>query len=91
LDNKASVEKAIEGAYGVFAVTNFWEKVSAEIEIQQGKNVADACKKAQVKHLVWSSLINVKEGLSSAICISIGERLTSFISFRRKAEPGAPF
>jgi len=61
LDNASSIEKALAGAHTVFAVTNFWEKASADIEIQQGKNVADASKKAGVQFLIWSSLINVTE------------------------------
>ena len=28
----------------MFAVTNFWEKMSAEVEFKQGKNVADISK-----------------------------------------------
>jgi hypothetical protein len=62
----------VEGAYGVFAVTNFWEKASAEIEVQQGKNVANACKKAHVKHLIWSSLINVTKRKRSAVSLKTG-------------------
>ena len=34
----------IKGAYGVFAVTNFWEKFSGDIEEAQGKAIADVCK-----------------------------------------------
>ena len=59
MDNYDSVASALKGADSVFAVTNFWEKASAEIEIKQGKNVADAAKANGVKFLVWSSLINV--------------------------------
>ncbi|KAJ9625787.1 hypothetical protein H2203_004550 [Taxawa tesnikishii (nom. ined.)] len=51
-----SVKKAIEGSYGVFAVTNFWEIQTKEGEFQQGKNIADACLATGTKHLVWSSL-----------------------------------
>lgn len=52
---------AVEGAHTVFLMTNFWESMSEEVEIGQGKAVADACKKAGVKHLIFSSLINTKE------------------------------
>lgn len=68
----------MEGAYGVFAVTNFWESKSAAIEIQQGKNVADACKKAGVQHLIWSSLLNVTKRKSSAIALVIGHILIPY-------------
>lgn len=51
----------MKGAYGVFAVTNFWESRSAEVEMRQGKAMADAAKEAGVEHFVFSSLINVTE------------------------------
>ncbi|OAP55331.1 hypothetical protein AYL99_10304 [Fonsecaea erecta] len=61
LDDKDSVIHALQGAYAVYAVTNFWEKKSAAAEIQQGKNIADAAKQCGVQHLIWSSLMNVTE------------------------------
>lgn len=54
-----SVKAAVAGSYGVFAVTNYWETQSKETEVQQGKNVVDACKAAGVSHLVWSTLPHV--------------------------------
>ncbi len=59
LDHAESIQRAIAGSYAVFAVTNYWEKQSKEGEIKQGKTIADACKAAGVKHLVWSALPNV--------------------------------
>ena len=44
LNDKASLVKAMAGAYAVFAVTNFWESLDDKLEIQQGKNLADAAK-----------------------------------------------
>ncbi|KAL9003241.1 MAG: hypothetical protein Q9188_003881 [Gyalolechia gomerana] len=61
LNAKDSLHAAITGSYGVFSVTNFWELFSAEAEETQGKTVADVCKAEGVKHLIWSSLLNVKE------------------------------
>lgn len=52
---------AVQGAHTVFLMTNFWESMSADTEIAQGKAVADACKAAGVKHLIFSSLINTTE------------------------------
>jgi hypothetical protein len=34
----------VKGAYAVFAVTNYWESRSADVEIKQGKAIADAAK-----------------------------------------------
>jgi len=51
----------MKGAYGVFAVTNYWESRSADVEIKQGKAMADAAKEAGVEHFVFSSLLNITE------------------------------
>jgi hypothetical protein len=34
----------MKDAYAVFAVTNYWESRSAEVEMTQGKAMADAAK-----------------------------------------------
>lgn len=58
LNDVASVSAAIKGSYAVFGVTNYWESMSSDKEVQQGKNIVDASVKEGVKHLVWSSLPN---------------------------------
>ncbi|XP_006084982.1 nmrA-like family domain-containing protein 1 [Myotis lucifugus] len=60
LNDKASVEAALQDAYGVFLVTNYWEHHSKEEEVSQGKLVADVTKRLGVKHVVFSGLENVK-------------------------------
>ncbi|ETI20211.1 hypothetical protein G647_08245 [Cladophialophora carrionii CBS 160.54] len=77
-DDKDSLRRALEGAYAVFAVTNFWEKKSAEAEIQQGKNMADVAKEVGVQHYICSSLMNVTK-LS-------GGKLSKVAHFDSKAE-----
>ena len=59
LDNAGSIKKALEGSYGVFAVTDYWITTIKEDEENQGRNIVDACIATGVKHLVWSSLPNV--------------------------------
>lgn len=61
IDDAVSVASALEGTYGVFLVTNFWEYMNKEREIKQGKIVADAAKKAGVQHFVYSGLEKVNE------------------------------
>ena len=56
LDEPGSVERAMQGAYGVYAVTNFWEHFSPEKELAQARTLAQAAKAAGVRHLVWSTL-----------------------------------
>src|SRR3954468_8260089 len=55
-DDEASLERAFAGAYGVFALTNFWEHFSPERELAQARNQAQAAKNAGVQHVIWSTL-----------------------------------
>ncbi|KAI0536775.1 NmrA-like family protein [Xylaria digitata] len=59
LNDKPSLIKAIAGSDTVFGVTNYWEKLDMQLEEQQGRNIADAAKEAGVKHLIWSSLLDI--------------------------------
>jgi len=59
LSDKSSLSEAIRGAYAVFAVTNYWDSMDADVETSQGKNLADVAKDADVQHFVWSTLPNV--------------------------------
>ncbi len=56
IDDKASMVKALQGAYGAFFVTFFWSHFSPEKEAQHAKDMADAAKEAGVKHAIWSTL-----------------------------------
>src|SRR5689334_10298253 len=47
MEDRAELDAAFKGAYGVFSVQNYWlPNVQSEGEIKQGKNVADAAKAA---------------------------------------------
>ncbi|HEY6900993.1 MAG TPA: NmrA/HSCARG family protein [Puia sp.] len=59
LDDKASLLSAMEGCYGVFGVTNFWEHF--EKEFQQGKNLIDAARESGITHFIYSSLPSYSE------------------------------
>ncbi|XP_015732855.1 nmrA-like family domain-containing protein 1 [Coturnix japonica] len=61
LDDERSLEEAMDGAYGAFVVTNFWEHCSKEKEIAQGKRLADLSKHLGLQHVVYSGLENVKQ------------------------------
>ena len=64
LDNRAELDAAFQGVYGVFSVQNFWlPNVGYEGEIRQGKNVADAAKAAGVQHLLYSSVGAAHRGM----------------------------
>lgn len=55
LDDRASIEAAARGVYGIFSVQS-----ANDNEIAQGKNVADAAKATGVQHLVYSSVGGVE-------------------------------
>jgi uncharacterized protein YbjT (DUF2867 family) len=61
LDDRSSVERALQGATGVYSVQNFWE-TGGEREVQQGKTLAEAAKAARVEHFVYSSVGGAERG-----------------------------
>ncbi|KAK9350596.1 hypothetical protein V1523DRAFT_69015 [Lipomyces doorenjongii] len=64
LNDESSLVKAFEGAYAIFAVTDFFEPFgkldgdkAAQVEYQQGVNLAIAASKtASLQHYIWSTL-----------------------------------
>jgi uncharacterized protein YbjT (DUF2867 family) len=58
LTRPETLKAAFEGAYGVFLVTNPWEKGAGEIA--QAAAAVRAAKDAGVQHMVWSTLPNVE-------------------------------
>jgi uncharacterized protein YbjT (DUF2867 family) len=61
LDDEASLVDAFAGAYGAYCLTNFWEHFSPDKEIVQAGNLARAAKAADVSHVVWSTLEDVRD------------------------------
>jgi uncharacterized protein YbjT (DUF2867 family) len=55
LDDQASLQAAVSGVWGVFAVQNTWE-AGVEKEEEQGKRMANVAKKAGVQHFVYTSV-----------------------------------
>jgi uncharacterized protein YbjT (DUF2867 family) len=64
LDDAETVRRAMQGAYGAFCVTNFWEHFSPEKELTQARAMAKAADEAGVKHVVWSTLEDTREYLA---------------------------
>jgi uncharacterized protein YbjT (DUF2867 family) len=61
VDDSESIKKVLEGAYGAYFVTFFWEHSSPEKEIAEAKNMAYAAKEAGLKHVIWSTLEDVRK------------------------------
>ena len=55
MDDPATLEKAFQDAEAVFAVTNYWDTMSKEKEVQQGKNMADAAKVRGNGQTTWTN------------------------------------
>ncbi|HET8924738.1 MAG TPA: NmrA/HSCARG family protein [Candidatus Acidoferrum sp.] len=55
LEDLSSLDLASRGVYGIYSVQDFWA-VGAKREVQQGKSMAEAAKKAGVQHFVYSSV-----------------------------------
>ena len=65
LDDLASLERAMDGAWGAFCVTNFWEHFSPEREQAQANHLAVAAARARVGHVVWSTLEDTRDFLAA--------------------------
>lgn len=57
-DDTEEMAKALDGVYGLFVVTNYWEHFDQERESKQAQAVIHAGDMAGVKHYVWSTLEN---------------------------------
>lgn len=64
IDNYESIKSALEGAYGVYAVTFFWEHFSPEKELAQADSIARAAKATALQHVIWSTLENTRNWIS---------------------------
>jgi len=58
-DDVASAERALSGAWGVYAVQNTWE-AGVELEERQGKKFAELAKLAGVQHFVQGSVASAQ-------------------------------
>ena len=56
IDDPASMQKALEGAYGAYFVTFYWTHFSPEKEIAEAENMAKAAKATGIQHAIWSTL-----------------------------------
>ncbi len=65
LEDLNSLLKLFDGAQGVFGLTQPWNKSYTKAdtagELKQGRNIIDACKKAEVPHLVLSTASSMSE------------------------------
>ena len=60
VDDAESLKRVLKGAYGAYFVTFFWDHFSPEKEKEEAKNMAEAAKEAGLKHIIWSTLEDVR-------------------------------
>jgi len=65
LDDPASLAAALEGCYGAFGVTNFWEHFGKEAT--QGRNLVKAVADAKIQHFVFSTLPPIEKETGGAL------------------------
>lgn len=61
VDDAQSIHNALKGAYGAYFVTFFWTHFSAEKEVEQAKQMAEAAKAAGLQHVIWSTLEDTRK------------------------------
>jgi uncharacterized protein YbjT (DUF2867 family) len=61
IDDHDELIKAFDGAYGVYAVTFFWEHFSPEKEMEHAESIAKAAKQTGVSHVIWSTLEDTRK------------------------------
>jgi len=61
IDDVQSIKEALEGAYGAYFVTFFWEHFSPEKELKQARDLAETAKNAGLKHVIWSTLEDTRK------------------------------
>ncbi|MDF5711720.1 MAG: NmrA/HSCARG family protein [Nostoc sp. S4] len=54
--DRASLDRALQGAYGVFSLQTFLAEGGLSAEIRDGKAIADAASSAGIQHFVYSSV-----------------------------------
>jgi uncharacterized protein YbjT (DUF2867 family) len=61
IDDPESLKRALSGAYGAYFVTFFWDHYSPEKEMEEAQQMAAAAKEAGLKHVIWSTLEDVRK------------------------------
>ncbi len=64
LQHPALVHKAMEGAYGAYCVTFFWEHFSVDREMAEAALMAEAAAANGLQHVIWSTLEDTRNFIS---------------------------
>jgi uncharacterized protein YbjT (DUF2867 family) len=61
VDDDDSLNRAFEGAHGIYCVTFYWAHFSPDKELAEAAAMARAAKAAGARHVIWSTLENTRE------------------------------
>jgi len=61
IDDLQSLKRVLSGAYGAYFVTFLWDHFSAEKEMAEAKNMAEAAKETGLQHVIWSTLEDTRK------------------------------
>ncbi|XP_013420211.1 nmrA-like family domain-containing protein 1 [Lingula anatina] len=61
LNDRQNIVNALKGAYGCYVTTftDLSNPFCADIEVEQGMNIADACLEVKIQHIVYHTQINI--------------------------------
>lgn len=65
-DDLDSMVEAFKDCYGAYLVSDFWQDMDVDHEMQSLRNLLEAAKKAGVKHIVLSTLESTKDFVNNA-------------------------
>lgn len=89
LADRQSIERALDGCWGCFGVTNFWEHF--ERERDHGRNLIEAVKAVRVEHFVLSTLPGAKKISGGAIAVPHFDIKAELEQYARDLRLGATF
>lgn len=61
IEDAEALDRALNGAWGAYLVTNFWEHFTPEKELTQARRMAEAAKRAGVEHVIWSTFEDTRQ------------------------------
>ena len=61
IDDVDSLKAALEGCYGAYFVTFFWEHLSPDREKEEATNLAAAARENGLQHVIWSTLEDTRK------------------------------
>jgi uncharacterized protein YbjT (DUF2867 family) len=89
LSDKDTLSAAMEGCYGVFGVTNFWEHFGGEQ--QHGLNLVDAVEAANIEHFVFSTLPSAEQLSGGTLSVPHFETKAAMENYSRSKDLAATY